>query len=122
MAYAEGLVRDRGRLRERLTSLGRRDAVGRVAHLLLELHGRLLRRGGGDARGGPLPLKQAHLADALGLSVEHANRALAVLRKDGIATLHKGRLDILDREGMEEVAGWDGPPAEEALAPRSAAS
>jgi len=121
MSYAEGLMRDRARLRERLTSLGRRDAVGRVAHLLLEIHGRIQRRGGGDARGAAVPLKQAHIADALGLSVEHANRALAVLRKDGIATLTKGRLDILDRDAMEEVAGWDGPPAVESLGPRSAA-
>lgn len=116
LSYAEGLARDRARLRERLISLGRRDAVGRVAHLLLEMHGRILRRGGGDARGAPVPLKQAHIADALGLSVEHANRALAVLRKDGIATLAKGRLDILDRAALEAVAGWDGPPRAESLA------
>jgi CRP-like cAMP-binding protein len=122
MAYADGLMRERARLRERLTSLGRRDAVGRVAHLLLELHGRLLRRGGGDPQGGAIPLKQAHLSDALGLSVEHANRALAVLRKDGIATLQKGRLDILDREALEAIASWDGPGAEEPFTSRSAAS
>ncbi len=116
MSYADGLARDRARLRERLTSLGRRDAVGRVAHLLLEMHGRVQRRGGGDAKGAPIPLKQAHLADALGLSVEHANRALAVLRKDGVATLAKGRLDILDRAALEEVAGWDGPPQVDSIA------
>jgi CRP-like cAMP-binding protein len=121
LAYAEGLSRDRARLRERLTSLGRRDAVGRVAHLLLEVHGRIQRRGGGDARGGPVPLKQAHIADALGLSVEHANRALAVLRKDNLATLAKGRLDILDRRGLEEVAGWEGSTPVEPLVPRSIA-
>ena len=120
LSYAEGLTRDRARLRERLTSLGRRDAVGRVAHLLLELHGRIQRRGGGDARGAPVPLKQAHIADALGLSVEHANRALATLRKDGVATLSKGRLEILDRKALEDIAGWDGPPMVEPLAPRSA--
>ena len=122
LSYAEGLSRDRARLRGRLTSLGRRDALGRVAHLLLELHGRLQRRGGGDARGGPLPLKQAHLADALGLSVEHANRALAVLRKDGVATLQKGRLDILDRAAMEDIAGWEGLPEAAPLVPRIAVS
>jgi len=122
LSYAEGLTRDRARMRERLTSLGRRDAVGRVAHLLLELHGRLLRRGGGDARGGAVPLKQAHLADALGLSVEHANRALAVLRKDGLASLQKGRLDILNREALEEVAGWSGPATAQSLAARTAAA
>ncbi|MDQ1081659.1 CRP-like cAMP-binding protein [Pseudoroseomonas cervicalis] len=58
MSYADGLVRDRARLRERLTSLGRRDAMGRVAHLLLELHTRLSHRGGADRSGAPLPLKQ----------------------------------------------------------------
>jgi CRP-like cAMP-binding protein len=115
MSYAEGLARDRSRLRERLTSLGRRDAVGRVAHLLLEVHGRIRRRGGGDAKGAAVPLKQAHIADALGLSVEHANRALAVLRKDELATLQKGRFDILDREGLEDIAGWDARDAAPAL-------
>jgi CRP-like cAMP-binding protein len=109
LSYAEGLSRDRARLRERLTSLGRRDAVARLAHFLLELHGRLMVRGGADPRGAPLPLKQAHLADALGLSVEHANRALATLRKDGLASLQKGRLDILDRAGLEHLAGWLAP-------------
>nr|WP_305123430.1 Crp/Fnr family transcriptional regulator [Roseomonas sp. GC11] len=111
LSYADGLVRDRARLRERLTSLGRRDAVGRVAHLLLELHTRLSHRGGADRSGAPLPLKQAHLADALGLSVEHANRALATLRRDGVAALQKGRLDILDRDAMEDVSGWSSAPA-----------
>ncbi len=111
MSYADGLVRDRARLRERLTSLGRRDAMGRVAHLLLELHTRLSHRGGADRSGAPLPLKQAHLADALGLSVEHANRALAALRRDGVASLQKGRLDILDRAAMEDLAGWSSAPA-----------
>jgi CRP/FNR family transcriptional regulator len=120
MSYVDGLTRDRARMRERLTSLGRRDAAGRVAHLLLELHGRLQRRGGADARGAPLPLKQAHLADALGLSVEHANRALAALRKDGIATLNKGRLEILDREALEDLAGWPGPAQASPLTQRSA--
>jgi CRP-like cAMP-binding protein len=112
LSYAEGLSRERARLRERLTSLGRRDAVARLAHLLLELHGRLTVRGGADPRGAALPLKQAHLADALGLSVEHANRALATLRKEGLAALQKGRLDILDRRGLEEVAGWLAPAPE----------
>lgn len=120
LSYVDGLTRDRARMRERVTSLGRRDAAGRVAHLLLELHGRLMGHGGADARGAAVPLKQAHLADALGLSVEHANRALASLRKEGIATLTKGRLDILDRVALEDLAGWAAPaPAGSALAPRT---
>jgi hypothetical protein len=43
-----------------------------------------------------------------------------VLRKDGVATLAKGRLDILDRQALEDVAGWDGPRTVDSLAPRSA--
>jgi CRP-like cAMP-binding protein len=109
LAYAEKLAIDRRRLRERLTSLGRRDAIGRVAHLLLEIHSRLLRRGGADARGASLPLKQAHLADALGLSVEHANRALSAMRRDRVVTLQKGRLEIHDRRALEALADWQAP-------------
>jgi len=121
LSYAEGLARDRARLRERLTSLGRRDAVSRLAHLLLELHARLMARGGADPRGAALPLKQAHLADALGLSVEHVNRALATLRREGVAALQKGRFDILDRRRLEDIAGWMAPVPEPRL-PSSASA
>jgi hypothetical protein len=60
--------------------------------------------------------------DVLGFPVEHANPALGVLCKDGVARLQKGRLDILDRAAMENIAGWDGPPDVEPLALRRAVS
>ncbi|MFC3126701.1 Crp/Fnr family transcriptional regulator [Pseudoroseomonas globiformis] len=121
MSYAEGLSEDRARLRERLTSLGRRDALGRLAHLLLELQGRLAKRGTASGDGGPLPLRQAHLADALGLSVEHVNRALAQLRRNRVALLRKGRLEILDRAALGALADWPDAPAPALLATRGRA-
>ena len=110
LSYAEGLTRDRARLRQRLTSLGRRDAVGRVAHLLLEVLGRIQRRGGGDAKGAPVPLKQAHIADALGLSTVHINRVLQGLRRQGLIRLAEGRLAIGDLRALRRVAEyWEQP-------------
>jgi hypothetical protein len=68
-----------------------------------------------------VPLKQAHIADALGLSVEHANRALAALRRDGLASLQKGRLELLNRRALEDLAGWTPHPPADGLTPKTMA-
>lgn len=106
-SFACVISRDRAVLAERLASLGRRAASARVAHLLLELHARLVQRGMAERDGCALPLKQAHIADAVGLTVEHTNRALAELRRDGLATLRDGRLTLHDRRALIELSGWD---------------
>ena len=76
---------------EHLTDVGRRTALERVAHFLLELRVRFRSIGLGDARSFPMPLTQELLADALGLSVPHVNRTLRQLRDDDL-----GRLRPLD--------------------------
>ncbi len=106
-SFACVISRDRAVLAERLASLGRRAASARVAHLLLELHARLTQRGMAEQDGCALPLRQAHIADAVGLTVEHTNRALAELRRDGLATLRDGRLTLHDRRALVELSGWD---------------
>lgn len=106
-SFACVISRDRAVLAERLASLGRRAASARVAHLLLELHARLMQRGMAEPDGCALPLRQAHIADAVGLTVEHTNRALAELRRDGLATLRDGRLTVHDRRALVELSGWD---------------
>jgi CRP-like cAMP-binding protein len=89
-----------------LLSLGRRDARARLAHLLCELSCRLA----GDTRGQPvinLNLRQAHLADALGLTSVHVNRTLRVLREER-AALHVGRrFEILDWDRLAAIAEFD---------------
>lgn len=93
----------------RLTDLGRRSATQRVARLMLGLERRLVARGltVGDAF--EFPLRQEHIADALGLTAVHVSRTLSAMRESGAIVLEGGRLTIADRRGLMEILG-DGEP------------
>src|SRR5262249_30259080 len=65
---------------ERLVDLGRRSALERVAHFLMELLTRLQAVGLADDHSYQLPLTQELISDALGLSVTHVNRVFQRLR------------------------------------------
>jgi CRP-like cAMP-binding protein len=93
--------------RETILSVGRRSAIARVAHLLCELGIRLKIIGIGDARRFPLPVKQADLADATGLTSVHVNRMLKQLRDEGLLTFRKGEVVIHDWERLARVAEFD---------------
>ncbi|WP_425450299.1 Crp/Fnr family transcriptional regulator [Virgifigura deserti] len=100
--------RDEMLLYEHLTSIGRRSARERVAYLLLELFCRAQQRlpqARGEVIG--LPLNQAHIADAMGLTSIHVSRTLKALREDGILQLRDGLLEIFDPEGLFEAAVMD---------------
>lgn len=88
---------------ERLVDIGRRTAYERVGRLLLELSERLKARNLGDERGAQVPVRQAHLADSLGLTAIHVGRVLRRLRDDGILTLAKGRLEIHNLEALRQL-------------------
>ncbi|TXM93505.1 Crp/Fnr family transcriptional regulator [Methylobacterium sp. WL116] len=107
MALWRDTLIDATRCRERVISLGRRQAVGRMAHLFCEMYIRLRTVGVADDFRYVLPLTQAELADALGLSSVHANRSLQELRKLGFVTLHRRELIIQDWDGLETVAEFD---------------
>jgi len=66
--------RDEAMVVEHLVDLGRRTAIERTAHFLLELGARLRLVGLGDRSGFKCPLSQYLLADILGLSAVHINR------------------------------------------------
>lgn len=84
---------------ERLASLGGRNALHRVGHLLCELHYRFDQVGlVRDGHAFDLPLTQAELGVALGLSTVHVNRTVQTLRKLGLA-LWRERLVILPDPG-----------------------
>ena len=88
-------------LAEHLIAIGRRSAVQRIAHLLLELHNRLLRLGLAETRSYRLPLTQEMISDTLGLSIPYVNRVLQQLRSDGLVTI-RGQIVVIDN--MEELA------------------
>lgn len=95
-------------LREWITSLGRRDAHRRAAHLFYELHTRLSAAGvATDEPGFDFPLTQTDLSDALGLSVVHVNRVLQRLREEELIILRRGRLVIPDPDALAQAADFD---------------
>lgn len=89
---------------EHLVNLGRRNALERVAHFLLELGERLKVIGLASDHGYQCPLVQDDLADALGLTAIHVNRVLRQLRERQLLTLSRGQLRIHDWTALAELA------------------
>jgi CRP-like cAMP-binding protein len=98
---------DEAILRQWLTSVGRRDARSAIAHMLCELHFRMTTAGLARDDAIDLPITQAQLADATGLTGVHVNRVLQGLRGDGLITLSRRQLTIHDIARLGEIAGFD---------------
>jgi|SRR5580692_103428 CRP-like cAMP-binding protein len=92
---------------EHLIDVGRRSALERVAHFLLELHARLQMIGLADEESYPMPLTQELISDALGLSVPHVNRTLRQLREDQLLVIEDQRVIIKDIEALSALAGFE---------------
>lgn len=90
-------------MEEQLLSLGQRTALERVAALILDLYGRAEARDMVRGDGMPFPLTQQHIADALGISLVHANRTLKRLQRDGLFRIKGRRLQVLDAAALEKV-------------------
>ena len=81
----------------------RMDAI-RIAALIVTLYKRA------DALGlvfngtFAFPLKQQHIADALGLSLVHTNKTLARLRRMGMFTRANGSLTLTNPRVLERIA------------------
>ena len=98
---------DEGVLRAWIVSMGRRDSIERVAHLMCELYVRARSIGLTDGDQLALPLTQIVLGDALGLTPVHVNRVLRRLRLQGIMDLRDGTLVIANIDKLAQVAGFD---------------
>ena len=99
--------RDEAMVVEHLVDLGRRNALERTAHFLLELGARLKLVGLGTTAGYACPLSQYLLSDALGLSAVHVNRVLRQLREDGLLTFRNGRVAFDDFDRLVAFADFD---------------
>ncbi len=89
--------------REWVLNVGRRSATERIAHLLCEMVTRL-RAVGLD---GDLPITQAKLADATGLSAVHVNRTVREMQCDGLIESNGTMVAMLDWEKLKLTAGFD---------------
>ncbi|WP_428970193.1 Crp/Fnr family transcriptional regulator [Sphingomonas sp. Xoc002] len=107
------LIAEIQRLRGQLTSVGRRDARGRIAYLVADLHRRLERVGLVRSCAFACPLTQEQLGDVLGLTAVHINRVVHGLRLDGVLAIGRRQVAILDLTRLHAIAGWqaddDGP-------------
>ncbi|UCI29380.1 Crp/Fnr family transcriptional regulator [Mesorhizobium sp. B4-1-4] len=104
----EALTRNGTVMAQHLANVGRRNALERTAHLLLELTARLQRVGAVNRNGFECPLTQYDLADALGLTPIHVNRMLRELRERKFLEFRQGHVRLLDSAGLRKFAGFDG--------------
>lgn len=97
-------------LDEHLLSLGRRTAMERAAYLIAFLHRRAESVGLAPSRSLYIPITQMHVADTLGLSIVHTNKTLRKLAERKLIRWLDRACEVLDVEGLMELADWDGLP------------
>ncbi|MBA4808686.1 Crp/Fnr family transcriptional regulator [Brevundimonas sp.] len=93
--------------RQWLVAMGRRSGLGHLAHLVCELYLRLQAVGLADGMRFELPLTQAVLGDALGLSTVHVSRLVTELRGEGVVNWTGGQVEIVNWHRLAEIAEFD---------------
>ena len=93
--------------REWIFRLGRLNAMGRVAHFIAEVEFRLGLVGQSDGHQFRLPLLQADLAEACGMTPVHLNRVMRRLRDAGLLSLREGTATLHDRAELWRLAEFD---------------
>lgn len=107
LRIAGSLARQNAILSEHLMNAGRRDAITKAAHFLLELEERLSSVGMSALGRYECPLTQHELADILGMTTVHVNRTLRELRNADLASFKSGHVDVIDRKKMVKMSGFD---------------
>jgi len=106
-AFWRDTLVDAAIFREWIIGIGRRDAHERIAHLICEMLLRFKGVGLAPDHTFKMPVTQADVADALGLSGVHVNRVLQDLRRDGLITWTNYTVSILKWEELKKLALFD---------------
>lgn len=93
--------------RDWIANVGRRSAYQRIAHLFCEVFVRMRKLGLADSHTFRLPMTQAELADACGLSPVHVNRVLQQLRRNGLIVSAGDVHAIADWNSLREAGDFD---------------
>ncbi len=93
--------------RQAVTNVGARSHLARLAHFFCEQYTRADDAGLAVEKSCDLPLSQGQIGQALGMAAISVNRAVQALRKDDLATLRAGKLEIRDWRGLARVAEFD---------------
>lgn len=98
------LSREHMLMSERVISLGRRTAIEKVAHLILEMRIRMDSIGCSDAQDNAFPMTQNHIADILGLSSVQVSRSMNELRNNKYIKYSSNELTILEKDKLYDLA------------------
>ncbi|HEX8388063.1 MAG TPA: Crp/Fnr family transcriptional regulator [Sphingomonas sp.] len=101
MAAAENVA-----MSDRLASIGRTDAIERLATLLLDILARLRVTAGGVIESFDLPLTQKDIGDAVGLTKVHVNRTLGEMERRGMIERNGRRVRIVDEAELVAFTGF----------------
>ena len=93
--------------RQLIASMGRKTGLGRLAHLVAELYLRLEAVGLAADLSFELPLSQAVIGDALGLSAVHVSRLVGELRDRNLVDWTQSRVTIANWPGLAAEADFD---------------
>jgi CRP-like cAMP-binding protein len=93
--------------REWIFRIGRLDAVGRLAHFLCETYCRMHAIDRSKHGTFDLPMTQQDLGETCGLTSVHVNRVLRRLREDGLASVSRGKVQILDHERLARLGEFE---------------
>jgi CRP-like cAMP-binding protein len=93
--------------REWIANVGRRTALERIAHVMCETYVRMRALGLVTEAEFELPLTQAELGDATGLSNVHVNRTLQEMRRLRLITTLRKKHSIIDWDLLQETADFD---------------
>jgi CRP-like cAMP-binding protein len=106
-AFWRDCVADGSIFSEWVVNVGRRDAISRVAHVFCEMAIRCEQGDQGNRFSFPLPITQADLGDATGLTNVHVNRTLKELRERSAVELRAGVVTIHDWNQLVRIGDFD---------------
>lgn len=104
LAIAERI--EEAQLAEQVVRLGRRSAMERLGHWLLDVQNRLAAAGLGEGDRFAMPLTQETLGDVLGLSLVHVNRIIQQLRRERLVDVRGGYATILEPERLRMLTEY----------------
>jgi CRP-like cAMP-binding protein len=93
--------------REWVVNVGARDSRKRLAHLLCEVHRRMLSAGVATADEFYFPVTQQELGEAMGISTVHVNRSVQALKEEGLVEFKRGTVRFPQPERLRQVAEFN---------------
>lgn len=93
--------------REWIFRLGRLEAVARVSHFFCEIEAKLRAVGRSDGSHFHLPMTQADLGEACGITAVHMNRMLRELKARGLMDIRRNQVHIIDHAGLARLGEFD---------------